>query len=161
MLAGFGQCGGVFSFSFVASCPDPTDGANCRSIKAKQWIRGPSVQRRLSVPFVLSEGPDGGKPRYTSYEQCIVYTLRMNSKAYTLRMNSKAYTLRMNSAICVYTMKEKESPFPHALGGLFIGGKKGQLPSCPHRWERDERERKGKMGTCLLEYAIQTRFTYA
>ena len=46
------------------------------------------------------------------------------------------------------------------LGLIYRGGKKGQLPSCPPRWERDRRERKGRMGTCLLEYAIQTRFTY-
>ena len=46
------------------------------------------------------------------------------------------------------------------LGLIYRGGKKGQLPSCPPRWERDRRERKGRMGTHLLEYAIQTRFTY-
>lgn len=51
--------------------------------------------------------------------------------------------------MCVYECialsahENEANPLLHAHGALLIGGKKGHLPSCPHRLERD----KGYLGT--------------
>ena len=82
----------------------------------------------------------------------------MNSILCTLRMNSATYTPCMNSAIYVYMEWREPLTGPW---GLIYRGQEGTITFLPPRCERDRRERKGRMGTCLLEYAIQTRFTYA